>query len=58
VQHSLKEFSYLLESSFALSWRTIISKTHQMRLAPTLRFDLLLKPQIENKVKIKVAQQG
>ena len=36
----------------------VISKTHQIRLAPTLRFDFLLKPQIENKMKIKVAQHG
>jgi hypothetical protein len=36
----------------------VISKTHQIRLAPTLRFDLLLKPYIENKVKIKIAQHG
>ena len=34
----------------------IISETQQLRLAPTLRFDLLLKPQIENKVEVKVAQ--
>jgi hypothetical protein len=34
----------------------IISETQQIRLAPTLRFDLLLKPQIENEVEVKVAQ--
>jgi hypothetical protein len=36
----------------------IISKTQQMRFAPALRFDLLFKPQVENKVEIKVAQNG
>src|SRR5450759_856552 len=33
----------------------VISETQQIRFAPTLRFDLLLKPQIENKVEIEVA---
>jgi hypothetical protein len=36
----------------------IISETHQIRLAPTVWPDFLLKPQIENEVKIKVAQHG
>ena len=36
----------------------IISKTHQIRLTPTSRFDLLLKPQIEQEVKIDVTQHG
>ena len=40
------------------SHHKIISKTHQVRLAPTLRFDFLLKPQIENEVEIKVTQHG
>src|SRR6266404_5317120 len=34
----------------------IISETHQIRLTPTKRFDLLLKPQVEQKVKIDVTQ--
>jgi hypothetical protein len=36
----------------------IISKTHQIRLTPTSRFDLLLKPQVEQKVKVDVTQHG
>jgi len=36
----------------------IVSETHEIRLASTLRFDLLLKPQVENKVEVKVAQHG
>jgi Mg2+ and Co2+ transporter CorA len=36
----------------------IISETHEVRLASTLWFDLLFKPQIENKVEVKVAQHG
>jgi len=34
----------------------IISKMHQIRFALTVRLDFLFKPQIENEVKIKVAQ--
>src|ERR1700731_3653277 len=34
----------------------IISETHQIRLTSTGWFDLLLKPQVEHKVKIDVAQ--
>jgi hypothetical protein len=40
------------------SHHKVIGKTHQIRLAPTLLLDFLLKPQIENKMKIKVAQHG
>jgi hypothetical protein len=32
----------------------IIGETHQIRLTPTSRFDLLLKPQVEQEVKIDV----
>jgi hypothetical protein len=53
--HSLLELVCILPE--LETHHKVISKTHQIRLAPTLRFDLLLKPQIENKVKIKVAQQ-
>ena len=34
----------------------IISKTHQVRLASTLRFEFLLKPQIERKVQIQITE--
>jgi hypothetical protein len=36
----------------------IVSEAYEIRLAPTLRFDLLFKPQIENKMEIKVTQHG
>src|ERR1022692_1595956 len=36
----------------------VISETHQIRLTPTSRFDLLLKPQVEQEVKIDVTQIG
>jgi hypothetical protein len=36
----------------------VISETQQIRLASTFRSDLLLKPKIENKVKVKVTQHG
>jgi len=34
----------------------VISETHQIRLTPTSRFDLLFKPQVEQEVKIDVTQ--
>src|SRR6516225_2495452 len=40
------------------SRKKIISKTHQIRLTPTSRLDLLLKPQVEQKVKVDVTQHG
>src|ERR1700756_5682324 len=40
------------------SHHKVISKTRQIRLASAVRLDFLLKPQIENEMQIKVAQQG
>src|SRR6516164_10010566 len=36
----------------------IVSETDEIRLASTLRFDLLFKPQIENKMEVEVTQHG
>ena len=54
LPHSLLELVHILPE--LKTHYKVISKTHQIRLATTLRFDFLLKPQIKNKVKIKVAQ--
>jgi hypothetical protein len=54
LPHFLLEVVHIL--SELETHHEIISKTQQIRLAPTLRLDLLLKPQVENKVEIKVAQ--
>src|ERR1017187_334896 len=42
--------------SILKSRHEVVSETHQIRLTPTSRFDLLLKPQVEQKVKIDVTQ--
>ena len=36
----------------------IVSEAYEIRLAPTLRFNLLFKPQIENKMEVEVTQHG
>jgi hypothetical protein len=52
--HLLLELVHILSELEA--HHEIVSETHEIRLASTLRFDLLLKPQIENKVEVKVTQ--
>ena len=54
LPHFLLEVAHIL--SELETHHEIISKTRQIRFAPTLRFDLLLKPQVENKVEVNVAQ--
>jgi len=56
LPHFLLEVVHLL--SILEAHHEIVSETHEVRLASTLRFDLLLKPQIKNEVEVKVAQHG
>src|SRR5262245_6732835 len=54
LPHFLLEMVHFL--SILETHHEIIRESHEVRLASTLRFDLLLKPEIENKVEVEVAQ--
>src|ERR1700756_4384562 len=56
LPHFLLEMVHILSELEAP--HKVISETQQICLPSTSRFDLLLKPQIENKVEVKVAQHG
>src|SRR5215472_9730437 len=54
LPHLLLEMVHILSELEA--HHKVISETQQICLPSASRFDLLLKPQIENKVEVKVAQ--
>src|SRR5215472_1573060 len=56
LPHLLLEMVHVL--SILETHHEVVSETHEVRFASTLRFDLLLKPQVENKVEVEVTQHG
>src|SRR6516164_9508323 len=56
LPHFLLEVVHVL--SILETRHEIVSEAYEVRFAPTLRFDLLLKPQVENKMEVEVTQHG